>query len=96
MDCVEDDETDTEAVVETGSCPILATGLCKSSDVSVRAGGWGTRDDAWGDESEADRLFSFPLVVLLVLELLLLLELFLEGGLLGLLLLFGDLSLSVA
>ena len=47
MDCVDDDEADTDEVDEVGGCPILATGLCKSSELSMRAGGgWGSREDA--------------------------------------------------
>lgn len=94
MDCVEDGEADTEEVDEVGGGPSLATGLCKSSELSMRAGGGG----GWvRREESADRELLFPLLVQLVLlVLLLLLELFLDGGLLGLLFLLGDLSLSIA
>lgn len=103
MDCVDEDEADIEEEEEeeVGGCPILATGLCKSSELSMRVGGgggWGRREDARGDES-VGRLLLLPLLVPLVLVLLvvlLLLEPFLEGGLLGLLLMLGDRSLSIA
>lgn len=96
MDCVDEDEADIEEVEEVGGCPILATGLCKSSELSMRAGGgggWGRREESVG------RLLLFPPLVplvLVLLVLLLVLEPFLEGGLLGLLLLLGDRSLSIA
>lgn len=41
MDCVEEDEADIEEEEEVDGCPILATGLCKSSELSRRAGGGG-------------------------------------------------------
>lgn len=96
MDCVDEDEADIEEVEEVGGCPILTTGLCKSSELSMRegGGGWGGRDESVG------RLLLFPplvpLVLVLLVLLLLLLQPFLEGGLLGLLLLLGDRSLSIA
>lgn len=96
MDCVDEDEADTEEVEEVGGCPILATGLCKSGELSMReegGGGWGRRA-----ESAGRLLLLPPLVplVLVLLVLLLVLEPFLEGGLLGLLLLLGERSLSIA
>lgn len=98
MDCVEAEDADIEAAEETDGCPILATGLCKSSALSRRAGrggGWGRREDMC--EESAGRLL-FPTVVPLVLVLLVLLLVvpFLDGGLLGLLLLLGERSLSMA
>lgn len=47
MDCV--DEDDTDAADEVAGCPILATALCKSSELSMSVGGgggWGWREDA--------------------------------------------------
>lgn len=49
MDCVDEDDADIEEAEEVGGCPILATGRCKSSELSIRAGGgggWGRREDA--------------------------------------------------
>lgn len=94
MDCADVDEADIEEVDDTG-CPILATGLCKSSELSMRAGGrggCGRREETRGEESVGRLLI--PLVIIL-LVLILLLEPFLDGGLLGLILLLGERSLSI-